>query len=162
MARLTKYEEGRRDGMDYAYRLAIKEGLEALGRRVDRNRKSFAPAFLKESDLHEFEYRVKHNCTESTICMMAMVLRDKYGFGKKRMAEFVAYFYDMADSIAGEWLCYDDIVQAVLDETGVDLRPHREAAAEIMDITEKELNQRIAERTNGQIQAEKEIENDGR
>lgn len=70
--------------MDYAYRLLKEQGIEALEKRVDRNRKSFAPAFLGEQKLHDFENYVKQNCIISFTCMMAMVLRDKYGFGKKK------------------------------------------------------------------------------
>ncbi len=139
MGRLTKYEQARRDGMDYAYRIVEEQGIEALEKRVDRNRKTFVPAFLSDAKLREFEERVKRNCIVSFTCMMAMVLRDKYGFGNKRMAEFSVAFHDMADSIAGEWLTYNDIIETIKEETGVDLISFTTEAKTILDETERKL-----------------------
>lgn len=141
MARLSKEEQARRDGMDYAYRLLKEQGIEALEKRVDRNRKSFAPAFLGEQKLHDFENYVKQNCIISFTCMMAMVLRDKYGFGKKRMAEYSVAFHDLADSIDGGWLTYNDIIETIKEETGVDLVPFKAEGKTILDETERKLRE---------------------
>lgn len=125
--------------MDYAYRLLKEQGIEALEKRVDRNRKSFAPAFMNGSKLHGFEEYVKRNCILSFTCMMAMILRDKYGFGKKRMAEYSAAFHELADSIAGEWLTYNDIIETIKEETGVDLVPFKDEGKTILDEIERKL-----------------------
>lgn len=137
MARLSKEEQARRDAMDYAYRLVMERGIKALEERTDRNRKTFAPAFLSDAKLHEFEHYVKQNCIISFTCMMAMVLRDKYGFGKKRMAEYAVYFHDMCDSISENWLTYNDIITTIREETGVDLVPFKQSASTILEEQEK-------------------------
>ena len=141
MSRLSKVEQARRDGMDYAYRLMKEQGIEALEKRVDRNRKTFAPAFVNESSLHEFEDYVKHNCIITFMCITAMLMRDKYGFGNKRMAEFSLSFHNLADSIDRDYLTYNDILKTIKDETGVDLIQFKDQGKTILDETEKRLQE---------------------
>lgn len=142
MGRMNKEEQARQDGMDYAYRLAKKEGMEALEARITRNRKTIAPAFVNDSMLKDFEHYVKNNCIISFTCIMAMILRDKYGFGRKRMSEFAAYFYDMADSISEKWLTYKDIIETIREETGVDLTSVEVMARSILSETERTLDKK--------------------
>lgn len=152
MAKLSKYEEGRRDGMDYAYRLVKEKGIEALERRVDRNRKTFAPAFMGDNSLNKFTSETKQACIFTFTCMMSMVMRDKYGFGRKRLSEFVNYFNNLADSIAGEWLYYNDIVYIIKTETGIDLAPYAPDAGIIINQVEQTVGERMEHKqTNGQI-----------
>lgn len=73
MAKLNKLEQARRDAMDYAYRLVKKEGLEALEKRVDRNRKTIAPAFVSDKAMGDFTAEVKANCMITFTCALAVL-----------------------------------------------------------------------------------------
>ena len=68
-------------------------------------------------------------------------MRDKYGFGNKRMAEFSLAFHDLADSIDRQYLTYNDIIETIKEETGVDLVPFKDQGNDILDETERRLNE---------------------
>lgn len=48
-----------------------------------------------------------------------MVLRDKYGYGAKRLEEFIDNVADMLDSYNRGYLDLDDIEKTLEDETGI-------------------------------------------
>lgn len=50
-----------------------------------------------------------------------MILRDKYGFGKKRLGDFVESVVELMDSVQKDYLTLDDMKNAIYDETGVTL-----------------------------------------
>lgn len=72
---------------------------------------------------------------------MAMILRDKYGFGNKRMSEFAAHFYKLCESIDGSWLTFNNIIETIKEETGVDLSKYKDEAVTILETNEKKFNE---------------------
>lgn len=50
-----------------------------------------------------------------------MVLHDKYGFGKKRLPEFMDHVMELYDSFNRGYLTLDDIVECLEKETGIKL-----------------------------------------
>lgn len=52
-----------------------------------------------------------------------MVLRDKYGYGAKRLEEFIDNVADMLDSYNKGYLDLDDIEQTLKEETGIEVIP---------------------------------------
>lgn len=52
-----------------------------------------------------------------------MVLRDKYGYGAKRLEEFIDNVADMLDSYNKGYLDLDDIEKALKEETGIEVIP---------------------------------------
>lgn len=143
MGKINKIEQARRDGMDYAYRIVMQHGIEALGNRVDRNRRSFAPAFLNDNELQKFSSQVKVNCMISFTSIMCMVLHDKFGYGSKvRLPRFLTHFFAMADSLMDRYLTYTDIVQTLKEEGIVDLEQWWNFSAEALDTFDDGLEQK--------------------
>ena len=54
--------------------------------------------------------------------VMCWVMHHKKGWGKKRINWLLNEVTDLFDAINGGWLNVDDIYDALLDETGLDLR----------------------------------------
>lgn len=52
-----------------------------------------------------------------------MVLRDHYGFGTKRLEEYIDYVADMLDSYNRGYLDLDDIKKTLEEETGIEVIP---------------------------------------
>lgn len=52
-----------------------------------------------------------------------MVLRDKYGYGAKRLEEFIDNVADMLDSYNRGYLDLNDIEQTLKEETGIEVIP---------------------------------------
>lgn len=54
-----------------------------------------------------------------SMAVALMVLRDKFGFGAKRLEDFIDEVYEMYDSIENDYLDIDDIIQTIEEETGI-------------------------------------------
>lgn len=59
--------------------------------------------------------------TATTLMMYLslLVLRDKYGFGRKRLGDFIEHVSDLRSSMEDGYLTMDDIVDTIYAETGV-------------------------------------------
>lgn len=141
MAKINKTDQARKDGMDYAYRILKEKGIESLEKRVDRNRKTFAPAFLSDYHLDEFEKEVKTNCILTIMCSAIMVLHDKFGYGPKRLERFKDELIEMCDSVAKKYLSFNDIVSVIREETGIELADKKELADILLRELEEKLNE---------------------
>ncbi|MBQ7265118.1 MAG: hypothetical protein IJS61_03380 [Firmicutes bacterium] len=80
----------------------------------------------------EFERVVKRASQESRkrsmaeafaymLAIPAMVVRDKCGFGAKRLNQFVDWVVDLSNSVETFYVTIDDLKQTIFEETGVSL-----------------------------------------
>lgn len=56
------------------------------------------------------------------IAAPVMVLHDKFGFGKRRLNVFIAELTEVLDSYEKGLVSMDDLMDALKDEAGIDLR----------------------------------------
>ena len=49
-----------------------------------------------------------------------LVLRDKFGFGKKRLKRFSEEYLEVIDAYNKDYLDFDDVVKMIEEETGID------------------------------------------
>lgn len=56
-----------------------------------------------------------------TTMLPMLVLRDKYGFGKKRMNDYLEHFLETEDAFYKDYITLQDIVNVMQDEIGIDL-----------------------------------------
>lgn len=99
----------------------MRDGIEALEQRVDRNRKTFAPVFFSDKQMEEFISEIKSNCVVTIMTINMMVLKDKFGFGTTRLQRFQNFFEDLADSLINDWCSYIDLAKTLNEELGVEL-----------------------------------------
>ena len=59
--------------------------------------------------------------SEYSMAVPMIILRDTFGFGKKRLLKYHDAFLDMYDSISRGYLNLRDIVQTIKEETGVEI-----------------------------------------
>ena len=64
------------------------------------------------SEAMDFDFR-------QMILLPLMVLRDHYGFGAKRLEDYIDYVADMLDSYNKGYLNLDDIEKTLEEETGI-------------------------------------------
>ncbi len=50
-----------------------------------------------------------------------LVLRDKYGFGKKRLEEFIGHYLDVVNAYNDDYIQFQDVVNVLKEETGLDV-----------------------------------------
>ena len=73
--------------------------------------------------------KVKRNATATAVQITHLfplwVLRTKYGFGEKRLREFMAHYEDLLDSYNKDHIELADIAQQLDKETGIRLDEER-------------------------------------
>lgn len=57
--------------------------------------------------------------SQYSMAVPIIVLRDEFGFGKKRIDKFVAAYIELYNSISEGWLDINDIIKTINEETGV-------------------------------------------
>lgn len=119
--RLSREETARRQGMEYALRVAKEKGIEGLEAEIKRRGRTFAPCLIPQKEMDEFTMNVKRHTIGVITALSEMVLRDKFGFGATRLNRFKDYMNDLADSIDKDYLTVDDVINVIKEETGVDL-----------------------------------------
>lgn len=78
---------------------------------------------LTPKDLSIIEKRTRESTIEKTAELysvaVAMVLRDKWGFGQKRLQRFMKQLEDMFDSLDKEYVSFDDCKEVLYKECGI-------------------------------------------
>lgn len=69
--------------------------------------------------------QVKRNATNTAVQITHLfpvwVLRTKYGFGEKRLREFMMHYADLLDAFNKDYVSLPDIAQQLEKETGIRL-----------------------------------------
>lgn len=76
---------------------------------------------MVEERAKEMAERATRNVFLSLLYLPLMVLRDKYGFGKKRMAEFADYLLQACKDYEDDYFPIEEVERMIYEETGVRL-----------------------------------------
>lgn len=78
---------------------------------------------MTAKEREQLEKRVSKEATEKavnvTLLFPLLILRDKYGFGPKRLPEFQGHFQELWDSYTSGYLDLEDIALTLYEEAGV-------------------------------------------
>lgn len=120
MARLSKEEQARRDGMQWALRVVEQGGVEALRRECQIRSIQNVPVGIKEKELNEFVYNVKLNTLDCLTIMGIAVLIDEFDFNEEQCSRFKQRFNLKADCICGDYASWEDIKAQI--EEDIDMK----------------------------------------
>lgn len=140
-------ENNRRMGVQLAYHIVkdagnYEDAVKALEVRLTRAEKTNVPVTVRDSDLREFESRVKNNVFTCILACTLSTLADKFGYGSEDMKLLVDEIEEKADTIYGGWLDWNELVEYLKDEYGFDLMVYVGESQEILDRIEEKLNKR--------------------
>lgn len=77
---------------------------------------------LREDPVKRAEYFYDRQLAQETLLMIyipLLYMRDKHGFGKKRLGDMAEGCVDILDSILSKDISFDDISDTIYEETGV-------------------------------------------
>jgi Ca2+-binding EF-hand superfamily protein len=81
---------------------------------------------LKSSNISKIKADATTQAVDTAFIMMLsiplMVLRDKYGFGKKRLEKFSDYALELYDSFDKGYVSLDDLIEVLKEEVGVEVK----------------------------------------
>lgn len=74
---------------------------------------------IKKNATDEAIKKLVPYATAKNFYLSIMILRDKYGFGKKRLGDFVEFMAELYDSLDKGYLSLEDMENTIFEETGV-------------------------------------------
>lgn len=115
MAKISKEEQARREGMAYALRIAKEKGIEELEKDLQMRRIFDLPVALNKSDLKA----VDKTMAQFILLECLVTLRDRFGFGRKRAVKFKECFDAKCELIIEDWTSWSEQAQIVYEELGI-------------------------------------------
>lgn len=76
--------------------------------------------YVKKGYKLGYEQAIK-KASDYSLAVPMMILRDRFGFGKKRLLDFYGEFLNLYDSVDKDYLDLKDIVNTIEEETGVNV-----------------------------------------
>lgn len=122
MAKLSKEEIARREGMAYALRIAKEKGIEALEEDLKMRNAIDLPCKVSKADLSKFSENVKYNVVFYIKVLMAVTMHDEFGFGNKRIKQMFKRFDLKAECLADDYTTWDEQVSIIAEECGIDMK----------------------------------------
>lgn len=122
MAKLSKEEIARREGMAYALRIAKEKGLDALEEDLKMRNAIDLPCRVSKADLSKFSENVKYNIVFYIKVLMAVTMHDEFGFGNKRIKQMFKRFDLKAECLADDYTTWDEQVSIIAEECGIDMK----------------------------------------
>lgn len=117
----NKEERLRREGMAYALDVAKKRGLEECERDLKMRGATQMPLSMPKKAVDEAVERIR-NCTLDTVLILTLVtLRDEFGFGEKRLRQFMKRFDSKTDCLTGDFATWQDMKDILSEECNIHL-----------------------------------------
>lgn len=91
MARDKEFE-ARMQGMIYAYNLVKEGGIEALNNDLKKRNFLKAPFNVSVKEMEAYYHNISENVYHNMITAVCYTLHDVFGFGKKRITDFMMAF----------------------------------------------------------------------
>lgn len=120
MAR-DKYIEGRNEGMAYSLKVAKEQGIEALEKEVRIRGLTNLPTAVPTKAMEEFIRNVKSNVIDTFVILTAATLHDEFGFGQKRVQQFIDRFMAKSECLADDYCSWDDYINTIKEELDITL-----------------------------------------
>lgn len=122
MAKLSKEEMARREGMAYALRIAKEKGIDALEEDLKMRNAIDLPLRVSKADLSKFSENVKYNIVFYIKVLMAVTMHDEFGFGNKRIKQMFKRFDLKAECLADDYTTWNEQVSIIAEECGIDMK----------------------------------------
>ncbi len=119
MARISKEERLRQEGMAQAYRIVQTKGIDGLKKDMEMRGITGVPVGISPSAIEESIRRIKENTVDTVRILAAMALRDEFGFGKTRLDRFVQRFNLKTECLQAEYMTWEDMTKTLKEELGI-------------------------------------------
>lgn len=116
----SKEEQARREGMSYALKYAREHGLDALEEELKLRGAYNIPIRINKKELQEFTNNTKAMILDTVLILTSVTLHDEFGFGKKRLEQFIDRFNTKAECIGEEYTDWQDQIDILREECGLE------------------------------------------
>lgn len=120
MARLSKEEIARFEGMNYALELVEKHGYEAARKELTECGLMGRPLGVKKTDADAFVNTAKESILKTVTLLSAVTLRDEFDFGTVRLNRFIERFNEKTECLLCNVVSWSEMAETMKEETGID------------------------------------------
>lgn len=121
MGRMSKEEMARMEGMLYAYRIASKDGVEALEEELKKRNITGISLNVSHKEMEKATEKMQEMLFDTFMCFTVGILHDRYGFGSKRAKEFTDHFNEGAALLQEGTITWQQIIDNTEDALGMKL-----------------------------------------
>lgn len=118
MARISKEELARIQGLQRALEIAEARGIEGLREEVRLRSATKFPLKCDMKDVQEALEEIQDNILSTVLLMSVLVLREEFKFGKQRIERFSDKFKSNTEQLHSGDLTWRDTLEAMEQETG--------------------------------------------
>lgn len=118
MARISKEELARIQGLQRALEIAEARGIEGLREEVRLRCATKFPLKCDMKDVQAALEEIQDNILSTVLLMGVLVLREEFDFGKKRIGRFSDKFKANTEQLHSGDLTWRDTLEAMEQETG--------------------------------------------
>ena len=111
MAKISKEQQARIDGMAYALKVARESGIEGLEKECRLRGALKAPVGLPKKALDEFIVNCKNQLADTFCILTCVTLHDDFGFGHKRLERFRDRFMLKTDCIVEDYATWQENIE---------------------------------------------------
>lgn len=119
--KLSKEDEWRISGMQYALKIAKKDGIEALEKEINFRCRYEVPLGVSQKTINKFTDNVKANMFDTMKIMVSSTLRDEFDFGTKRLQRFIQRFEQKCECMIKDYCSWQDQIDSLKEETGLEM-----------------------------------------
>lgn len=119
--KINDYMAGREDGLLMALDIVKKGGIEELEKEIRFRNVTGIRTPLAKKDLDKATLKIKQQLLDTVTVLSVATLHDEYGFGAKRCERFIARFNLKAECLVDDMASWDDYIQAIREELGLQL-----------------------------------------
>lgn len=127
MGKIDTTYQARLDGMDFALRVAEKEGIEGLRKEIKFRNANFVPLEISVEGRKEIYELLATRIVQTFLTMVLATLRDNDEYGEKRLKRFKAAFekkcmeVDALDPDGEHYARISDYAQMLKEECHINL-----------------------------------------
>ena len=131
MAKLSKEEQARRDGMLWAYHVASQDGVEALKQEIDKRGIQDIPVGIRDKELQKLYDETERLAVDCTLVMSLHTLVDEFDFDEEMCNRFKARYNSKTECLLGGYIKWKEVVESLSEEINVKLNIHKRDPLEL-------------------------------
>lgn len=122
---MNKEEIARREGMAYAFKIAKEKGVDALEEEIKFRNATKIPTSVNRKVCNDVIEKIKNNTIDTVLIMSVAVLHDEFGFGTKRLKQFMDRFNLKTDCLCDGYVTWQDFIDDISANLGLELTIRR-------------------------------------
>lgn len=131
MAKISKEEQARRDGMLWAYHVAKDGGIDALKAEIDRRAIQDVPVGITGKELQKLYDETERLAVDCTLVMSLHTLVDEFDFTEEDCNRFKARYNSKTECLLGGYTKWKEIIETLSEEINLKLNIHKREPLEL-------------------------------